>query len=106
MPSARTLTILSRRFPAKRVFITGAGSGLGRALALEFAAAGWRLGIADIAADRLAAVSAELQSGGAHAVRTYTGDVASEPFVSSAISDFAAGHSGLDVLVNNAGVAV
>jgi NADP-dependent 3-hydroxy acid dehydrogenase YdfG len=106
MPPPRTLTILSQRFPAKRVFITGAGSGLGRAMALEFAAAGWRLGIVDIAADRLATVSAELLSAGAAAVRTYAGDVASETFVSSAISDFAAGHSGLDVLVNNAGVAV
>src|SRR5512141_162058 len=106
MHPSQTLTILTRRFPAKRVFITGAGSGLGRAIALEFAAAGWRLGIADIAAGRLAAVSAELQSAGATGVRTYAGDVASEPFVSSAISDFAAGQSGLDVLVNNAGVAV
>jgi hypothetical protein len=33
MKSPRTLTILSRRFPAKRIFIAGAGSGLGRAMA-------------------------------------------------------------------------
>jgi NAD(P)-dependent dehydrogenase (short-subunit alcohol dehydrogenase family) len=72
MHPPRTFTILSRRFPAKRVFITGAASGLGRALALEFAAAGWRLGIADIVADRLAAVArTRLSSAGADAVRTW-----------------------------------
>jgi NAD(P)-dependent dehydrogenase (short-subunit alcohol dehydrogenase family) len=44
---------LSQRFPAKRAFITGAASGLGQALALEFAREGWRLGIVDISQQRL-----------------------------------------------------
>jgi NAD(P)-dependent dehydrogenase (short-subunit alcohol dehydrogenase family) len=101
-----SLTILSRRFPAKRVFITGGGSGLGRALALEFAAAEWHVGIADISAGRLASVAAELQSAGAATISTHAGDVASEPFVSSAIAAFAAARNGLDALFNNAGVAV
>jgi NADP-dependent 3-hydroxy acid dehydrogenase YdfG len=106
MNTSPPLTILARRFPAKRVFITGAGSGLGRAMALEFAAAGWRLGIADLSVDRSAAVAAELRTAGAATISAYTGDVASEPFVAASIADFAAGQSGLDVLVNNAGVAV
>ena len=100
------LTILSRRFPAKRVFITGAGSGLGRALALEFAAAGWHLGVADLSAERLATVGTELRAAGAAGVSTYAGDVACEPFVSGALEQFIAAHDGIDVLVNNAGVAV
>lgn len=41
-----------KKFPNKRVVITGAGSGLGRALALEFANLGWRILIADINMDR------------------------------------------------------
>jgi NAD(P)-dependent dehydrogenase (short-subunit alcohol dehydrogenase family) len=106
MNHSYTLTILARRFPGKRVFITGAGSGLGRALALEFASAGWRLGVADISAERSAAVALELTAAGAGAVRTYAGDVADEPFVAASIADFVTGESGLDVLVNNAGVAV
>jgi len=106
MNSSPSLTILSRRFPAKRVFVTGGGSGLGRALALEFAAAGWHVGIADISAGRLASVAGELQSAGAATVSTHAGDVASEPFVSSAIGAFAAARSGLDALFNKAGVAL
>jgi len=106
MKSSRTLTILSRRFPAKRVFITGAGSGLGRAMALEFAAAGWHVGIADISADRLAAVGTELHASGAAGVTAFPGDVASESFVAESVSAFAAARSGLDLMVNNAGVAV
>ncbi|MFZ2630706.1 MAG: SDR family NAD(P)-dependent oxidoreductase [Desulfosalsimonadaceae bacterium] len=37
-----------KKFPNKRVVITGAGSGLGRALSLEFAKLGWKIGIVDI----------------------------------------------------------
>jgi NAD(P)-dependent dehydrogenase (short-subunit alcohol dehydrogenase family) len=106
MNASHALTLLSRRFPAKRVFITGAGSGLGRALALEFAAAGWQLGIADISAERLVTAAAELQANGAAGVATFAGDVASEPFVTGTIDEFMAARDGLDVLVNNAGVAV
>lgn len=106
MNPAPALTLLSRRFPAKRVFITGAGSGLGRALALEFAAAGWHLGIVDISAERLATAAAEFQTGGAASVTSRAGDVASEPFVADALGEFVAACNGIDVLINNAGVAV
>jgi NAD(P)-dependent dehydrogenase (short-subunit alcohol dehydrogenase family) len=106
MSTSPAVTILSRRFPSKRVFITGSGSGLGRALALEFAAAGWQIGVADISATRVAAVTAELQAAGAATVSTHTGDVASEPFISGAVAEYIGARGGIDVLVNNAGVAV
>ena len=37
-----------KRFPKKRVFITGGGSGLGRGLSLEFARLGWNVCVGDI----------------------------------------------------------
>ena len=40
------------RFRGKRVFITGAGSGLGRALSLSFASLGWKVGVAEIHPER------------------------------------------------------
>jgi NAD(P)-dependent dehydrogenase (short-subunit alcohol dehydrogenase family) len=104
MSETQASTILSRRFPAKRAFITGAASGLGHAIALELAAAGWRLGLLDVSAPRLAAAEPALRAAGA-TVHAYQGDVADEAFVAAAIADFVRHAGGLDVMVNNAGVA-
>jgi NAD(P)-dependent dehydrogenase (short-subunit alcohol dehydrogenase family) len=97
---------LSERFPKKRAFITGAASGLGRELAIALAAAGWVLGLLDIAAGELNATKNEAVSRGAGDVLTYHGDVSVEFFVTSSIADFWMGLGGIDLLVNNAGVAV
>jgi len=104
MSETQASTILSRRFPAKRVFITGAGSGLGRAFAAEFAAAGWRIGLLDLSAQRLAETESALRSAGVTAL-AYQGDVADEAFVTASVDDFVRQAGGLEVMVNNAGVA-
>ena len=104
MHESHAITILARRFPAKRAFITGAGSGLGRAFATELAASGWQLGLLDVSAGRLAEVEAELGSAGTR-VSCYAGDVASESFVAGSVADFASRAGGLDLMINNAGVA-
>jgi NADP-dependent 3-hydroxy acid dehydrogenase YdfG len=104
MSETQASTILSRRFPAKRGFITGAGSGLGHAIALELAAAGWRLGLLDVSAPRLAAAQSALRAACA-SVHAYPGDVADEAFVAASVADFVRQAGGLDVMVNNAGVA-
>jgi NAD(P)-dependent dehydrogenase (short-subunit alcohol dehydrogenase family) len=104
MSETQAVTILSRRFPGKRAFITGAASGLGRAIATELAAAGWQLGLLDVSAPRLAEAAAALQSAGA-TPHTYAGDVADEAFVAASVGDFVRRAGGLDVMVNNAGVA-
>jgi NAD(P)-dependent dehydrogenase (short-subunit alcohol dehydrogenase family) len=104
MHESHAVTILARRFPAKRAFITGAGSGLGRAFAGELAATGWQLGLLDVSAGRLAEAEAEFGSAGAR-VSCYAGDVASESFVAGSVADFASRAGGLDLMINNAGVA-
>lgn len=96
---------LSRRFPGRSAFITGGASGLGLALAEALARGGWRLGLFDLAAARLEAVAPQLRAAGAE-VRTWAGDVADEAAVCAAIGQFAQQSPGLDLLVNNAGVAV
>ncbi len=104
MSETQAVTILSRRFPGKRAFITGAASGLGRAIATELAAAGWQLGLLDVSAPRLAEAEAALRAAGAMP-HTYAGDVADEASVATAVGDFVHRAGGLDVMVNNAGVA-
>ena len=104
MSEAEATTILSRRFPAKRAFVTGAASGLGRAIAMELAGAGWRLGILDVSAERLGEAERTLRDTGA-TTHAYAGDVAQEDFVARSVADFAQRAGGLDLMVNNAGVA-
>ena len=86
--------------------ITGAASGIGRALALELAARGCDLALADRDEGGLQAVAAEIASANARKVSLHAVDV-SEP---GQIADFAqaavAAHPGLNILVNNAGVAL
>jgi NADP-dependent 3-hydroxy acid dehydrogenase YdfG len=105
MSTPPAATILSRRFPGKRAFITGGGSGLGRAMATELAGDGWALGLLDLSAPRLEATAAALTAAGSK-VRSYAGDVTDEAFVDASVRDFAQQAGGLDLIVNNAGVAV
>lgn len=105
MNTTPAATILSRRFPGKRAFVTGAASGLGRAIATELAAAGWQLGLLDISGPGLARLDAELGAGGARAC-CYVGDVGDETLLSESVADFVRRSGGLELMVNNAGVAV
>jgi short-subunit dehydrogenase len=88
--------------------VTGAASGIGRALALELAARGCDLALADRDEAGLQAVAAEIGKAGAGSrkVTIHRTDV-SEP---GQIADFAqaavAAHPGLNIVINNAGVAL
>jgi len=97
-------TRLNSRFPRKRAFITGAGSGLGLALAKALAADGWTLGLFDRDLERLTTVEAQLAEAGVTLV-AYPGDVTQADELTVAINSFAATHDGLDFMINNAGVA-
>ncbi len=82
--------------------VTGAGSGLGRATALTFAAAGARVVVADIAVARGESVVAEVQAAGGAAIflaTDVTDPAASERLVARCRDEFGA----LDFAVNNAG---
>jgi NAD(P)-dependent dehydrogenase (short-subunit alcohol dehydrogenase family) len=95
---------LARRFPTRRAFITGGSSGLGLELARALGADGWTLGLFDRNVERLAHVEEEL-SGKGLTVLAYPGDVTNVDELTVAVNSFAATHDGLDVMVNNAGVA-
>jgi short-subunit dehydrogenase len=86
--------------------LTGAASGIGRALALELAARGCDLALADRDEAGLQAVAAEIAKSHQRKVTVHRVDV-SEP---GQIADFAlaatSAHPGLNIVVNNAGVAL
>jgi NAD(P)-dependent dehydrogenase (short-subunit alcohol dehydrogenase family) len=94
-----------REFEGRRVVITGAASGIGRAIALAFARAGARLFVCDLSSGRLPGLEAELSSAGAREVHAATVDVGAradmENFCESVCRTGAP-----DVLVNNAGVGL
>lgn len=82
----------------RHVVLTGAGSGIGRALARAFAAEEARLVLADIDADALAAVADEL---GAVAVRA---DVGAEADIVALVERAREAHGPIDLFFSNAGI--
>ena len=95
---------LAARFPRKRAFITGASSGLGLELARALRRDGWSLGLFDRNLERLTAVEGELAAG-TDTVLAYPGDVTHADELTVAVNSFAATFDGMDVMINNAGVA-
>lgn len=87
-----------------RVLITGAGSGLGRALALRYASAGWRVGVADIVGERAELVAGEARTLGATA-EAFVVDVGDDASVDRLRDAALAKLGGIDHLINNAGVS-
>jgi NAD(P)-dependent dehydrogenase (short-subunit alcohol dehydrogenase family) len=83
--------------------ITGAGAGIGRAMALAFAREGARVVVADVVAERVQETVSLVEAAGGEALGV-TGDV-SDPASAVRFVDAATGKWGqLDVLCNNAGI--
>ena len=86
----------------KAIFITGGGSGIGRAVAERFAREGWRVGLADVNAAGLRETAALLPTGMSD---TYVMDVRDRAAWQANLDDFTAKSGArLDVLFNNAGI--
>jgi NAD(P)-dependent dehydrogenase (short-subunit alcohol dehydrogenase family) len=87
-----------------RILITGGGSGLGRALALEYARAGWRIALLDREAAGAMAVASEVDQAGGKALALEC-DITDTAALAGAAAAIRRRWRGLDVLVNNAGIA-
>lgn len=87
-------------------FVTGAGQGIGRGIALRLAADGFDIAIADLAAqqEKSEAVADEVRALGRTAVALGV-DVSDQQQVFAAVDEAAAALGGFDVIVNNAGIA-
>jgi NAD(P)-dependent dehydrogenase (short-subunit alcohol dehydrogenase family) len=94
-----------RRFADKVSVITGAGSGIGRALSVELAARGARLALSDVDVVTLAETAALCEKEGAE-VRHYPLDVADRKAVLAHAEQVASEFGGVNLVVNNAGVAL
>lgn len=87
----------------KLIVITGAGRGIGRALALHFARAGARLALLDVNATDVKETVAMVERERA-AARSYLADTADEAAVVAAMDEVVADFGRLDGIVNNAGI--
>ena len=87
----------------QRVFITGASSGIGAALAQHYAAQGAVLGLLGRRADALAQLRAGLHNAEQH--RCYAADVSDGAAVASAAQQFLAHAGGIDIVIASAGIS-
>ncbi len=87
----------------KRVFITGASSGIGAALAQRYAAQGAVLGLVARRQALLEQLKASLPHAQRH--RTYALDVTDHAALAAAAADFIAANDGADVVIANAGIS-
>ena len=92
-------------FKDRVIAITGAGSGIGRALAVHLGQQGATLALSDIDEDGLSATAAELQESGV-ACHTRLVDVSKAPEVSAWCDDVIKEFGQVDGIINNAGVSV
>ncbi|MEM8496551.1 MAG: SDR family oxidoreductase [Pseudomonadota bacterium] len=90
-------------FQGKIVAVTGAGSGVGRALARLYSQAGASVAILDIEDERLAQTASDLTDEGANVLKI-VGDVSDPNYCANAIDQVVNHCGGIDVLCNVAGI--
>jgi 3-oxoacyl-[acyl-carrier protein] reductase len=87
----------------KTVLITGAGSGLGREMALVFSREGANIGVNDVRPEAAQNVVTEIERAGGRAMGL-TADVSDSAAVREMFAEFVVAFGTIDVLVNNAGI--
>lgn len=93
----------NKRFEGKTVIVTGAGQGMGKAVALAFGSEGAGVVICDIHDEAAQQVAREIESNGGKSLWTNT-DVSDKVQVDSMIAKAINEFGTIDVLVNNAGL--
>ncbi|MFN8595944.1 MAG: SDR family NAD(P)-dependent oxidoreductase [Anaerolineae bacterium] len=90
-------------FKDQVVLVTGAGRGIGKAIALAFAAEGARVAVNDVNPDSCEATAIAIKTRGGEAIACHA-DVANKMAVQSMLIDIEDRWGRVDVLINNAGV--
>ncbi len=101
------LTQLSRSVAGRRVIVTGAGSGMGRATAHLFADEGARVAVVDIGGEAVEQVVDEIRT--AHGMEAAVGfvvDVGDHDALKWMVAGVLDTLGGVDVLINNAGISL
>ena len=92
------------RFEGKVALVTGGGSGIGEAAALQFGREGARVVVADIALEHAQRTAEAIAAGGGEALAVSV-DVADEDSVASMVGAAIDGFGRLDAALNNAGIS-
>lgn len=89
----------------KVALITGAASGIGKEIALEYAKQGAKIVIADLNLDAATAAAKEIEAAGGTAMAVMM-NVTDEAQVDKGVADAVAAYGSLDVLISNAGIQI
>jgi len=89
----------------KAALVTGAASGIGRAIALRYATEGAAVAIADLQAEGAASVAAEIERNGGKAIALPM-DVTDEAAVNAGVEKIVSTFGSIDVMVSNAGIQI
>ncbi len=95
--------VSNRRFEDRAVLVTGAGHGIGRQVALDFAAEGALVGVNDLDPARARATAEEVGDAGGRAM-ALPADIRSAEQVAAAVEEMCRTWGGVGILVNNAGI--
>ena len=93
------------KLQGKTAIVTGAASGIGKAIALEFAREGANVAIADLNLTAANATAAELMASG-HKALGVAMDVANEDAVENGVAAVVKAFGNVDILVSNAGIQI